>query len=61
MKCLKYKGYYIKKSNFDETELNKIKKDLKVKPKVIEFGNNDNDLSFKLYRITKKYIIYSIK
>ena len=57
MKCLKYKGYYIKKSELSEIELNKIKKDLKVKPKLIEFGNNDNDLSFKLYRTTKKYMI----
>ena len=59
MKCLKYKGYYIKKADLSEADLNKIKKDLKVKPKIIEFGNpnKDDDLSFKLYRTTKKYMI----
>ena len=39
MKCLKYKGYYIKKSTLSETEIKNIKKELKVKPKIIEFGN----------------------
>lgn len=58
MKCLKYKGYYIKKSELSETELNTIKKELKVKPKLIEFGKaNIDDLSFKLYKTTEKYII----
>ena len=58
MKCLKYKGYYIKKSLLSDEEIKKIKKELKVKPKIIEFGNKqtDND-TFKLYQTTKKYII----
>jgi superfamily II DNA or RNA helicase len=58
MKCLKYKGYYIKKSSLSETEIKNIKKELKVKPKIIEFGNTqNNDISYKLYQTTKKYII----
>jgi len=59
MKCLKYKGYYIKKTDLSESELNQIKKELKVKPKIVEFGNGDNnsDISFKLYKTTEKYII----
>lgn len=65
MKCLKYKGYYIKKKSLSEDELDNIKKDLKVKPKNIEFGVNQNDTSYKLYKFTKKYIIlpkyYGIK
>lgn len=65
MKCLKYKGYYIKKNLLTENELDKIKKDLKVKPKNIEFAVNQNDTSYKLYKFTKKYIIlpkyYGIK
>ena len=57
-KCLKYKGYYIKKSTLSEQELKNIKKELKVKPKLIEFGNADTqDTSYKLYQTTKKYII----
>ncbi len=58
MKCLKYKGYYIKKSDLTNEQLAKIKKDLKVKPKLLEFGNQENnDVSFKLYKFTKKYVI----
>ena len=58
MKCLKYKGYYIKKSSLSDEELKNIKKELKVKPKLIEFSkNNENDVSYKLYQTTKKYII----
>ena len=60
-KFIKYKGYYIKKSLITEQELKNIKKELKVKPKIIEFNknnNNDNDnLSYKLYVSTKKYLI----
>jgi superfamily II DNA or RNA helicase len=57
-KCLKYKGYYIKKSTLSEDELKNIKKELKVKPKLIEFGNaNTQDTSYKIYQTTKKYII----
>ncbi len=48
MKCLKYKGYYIKKSDLTNEQLAKIKKDLKVKPKLLEFGKQENnDTSFK--------------
>jgi superfamily II DNA or RNA helicase len=58
MKCLKYKGYYIKKSDLTNEQLVKIKKDLKVKPKLLEFGKAEaNDVSFKLYKFTKKYVI----
>ena len=58
MKCLKYKGYYIKKSDLSDEQLAKIKKDLKVKPKLLEFGNQENnEVSFKLYKFTKKYVI----
>jgi hypothetical protein len=58
MKCLKYKGYYIKKSSLTDEEIKNIKKELKVKPKLIEFSkNNENDTSYKLYQTTKKYII----
>lgn len=58
MKCLKYKGYYIKKSSLSEDDIKKIKKELKVKPKTINFGQQEtNDDSFKLYQTTKKYII----
>ena len=58
MKCLKYKGYYIKKSDLTDEQLNKIKKDLKVKPKLLEFGTQEtNNTSFKLYKFTKKYVI----
>jgi len=58
MKCLKYKGYYIKKSTLSDEEIKKIKKELKVKPKTLNFGQQDNtDDSFKLYQTTKKYII----
>ena len=34
MKCLKYKGYYIKKSDLSEEQINKIKKDLNWTPTV---------------------------
>ena len=67
MKCLKYKGYYIKKSELSDKELKKIKEELTVKPKVIEFGTKENgeDNTYKLYKLTKKYIIvpkyYGIK
>lgn len=58
MNCLKYKGYYIKKSSLSESEIKNIKKELKVKPKIIEFGNGQNDdISYKLYQTSKKYII----
>ena len=58
MKCLKYKGYYIKKDSLSELELKNIKKELKVKPKIIEFSNKEsNDISYKIYQTTKKYII----
>ena len=58
-KFLKYKGYYIKKSNISEAELKNIKKELKVKPKLIEFNTktNEDEHSFKLYKSTKKYMI----
>ena len=59
MKCLKYKGYYIKRKDLTIEQINKIKKDLKVKPKLIEFGatTDKSDTSYKLYKLTKKYII----
>jgi len=57
MKCLKYKGYYIKKSSLSEEQITKIKQDLKVKPKLIEFGEKTSDTSYKLYKSTKKYFI----
>jgi superfamily II DNA or RNA helicase len=66
MKCLKYKGYFIKRSTLSNEQLNKIKKDLKVKPTVLDFGAKEQtDKSYKLYKMTKKYIIvpkyYGIK
>ena len=58
MKCLKYKGYYIKKSSLSDEQIQKIKKDLKVKPKTLEFGNTETaDISYKVYKTTKKYFI----
>jgi superfamily II DNA or RNA helicase len=57
-RCLKYKGYYIKKTILGEEELKKIKKELKVKPRIIEFGTSKaENISYKLYQTTKKYII----
>lgn len=58
MGFLKYKGYYIKKSDITDEQINKIKKELKVKPKIINFSAKEtDDESYKVYKITKKFII----
>jgi len=58
MGFFKYKGYYIKKSDLTDEQLRKIKKELTVKPKTIDFGVKDTEnSSYKLYKITKKFII----
>ncbi len=58
MGFLKYKGYYISKSDISDEQLKKIKKDLKVKPKTMDFGAKETqEDSYKLYKITKKFII----
>jgi len=70
---IKNRGYYIEKSNYTEEEIRKIKDELTVIPKVLEFTNkavknntdiNDNinddendDKKYKLYVNTKKYLI----
>ncbi len=69
MKCLKYKGYYIKRSELSQDQISKLKDDLTVKPKLIEFGNtkdeNTDTSKYKIYKLTKKFIIvpkyYGIK
>ena len=65
MTFIKYKGYYIKKSKLTDTEMKKIKEELTVKPKLIQFAANTNDVEYKLYKSSKKYIIvpkyYGIK
>jgi len=58
MGFLKYKGYYIKKSDLTDDQLKKIKKELKVKPKTMDFGAKETeDDSYKVYKITKKFVI----
>ena len=58
MGFLKYKGYYIKKSDLTDDQLKKIKKELKVKPKTMDFGAKEtDDDSYKVYKITKKFVI----
>jgi superfamily II DNA or RNA helicase len=58
MGFLKYKGYYIKKSDINDEQLKKIKTELKVKPKSMDFSTKDkDDDSYKVYKITKKFII----
>ena len=65
MSFIKYKGYYIKKSKLSDTELKKIKTDLTVEPKTIQFAVETTDSKYKLYKSSKKYIIvpkyYGIK
>ena len=70
-KKIKRKGYYIKKKEITSDELENIKCELTVYPKLLDFTNkkdnenNNDDTSYKLYRQTKKYIIlpkyYGIK
>jgi superfamily II DNA or RNA helicase len=58
MGFLKYKGYYIKKSDLTEEQFKKIKKELKVKPKTMDFGAKETvDDTYKVYKITKKFVI----
>lgn len=57
MSFIKYKGYYIKKSKLSDVELKKIKNDLTVQPKTIQFGVETTDSKYKLYTSSKKYII----
>jgi superfamily II DNA or RNA helicase len=59
---IKYKGFYIEKNTLTESELRKIKDELTVEPKLLEFGNVNQeddieDNKYKLYTNTKKYII----
>jgi superfamily II DNA or RNA helicase len=59
---IKQKGYYIDKDTIDAKELQYIKDELTVEPKLLDFGpeNNeeeDEDNKYKLYTNTKKYII----
>jgi superfamily II DNA or RNA helicase len=63
LNCLiKHKGYYIEKETIPFSELQKIKDELTVEPKLLEFGpeneeENDMDNKYKLYTNTKKFII----
>ena len=66
---IKNKGYYIEKANYTEDDIKKIKEELTVMPKVLEFGakpaqdsndeefDPDADKKYKLYTNTKKYLI----
>lgn len=69
---IKNRGYYIEKFNFTEEDIVKIKEELTVVPKTVDFINkkisNDNEIEnidnvdednkkYKLYTNTKKYII----
>ena len=66
---IKNRGYYIEKTNYSEEEIKKIKEELTVMPKVLEFGakpaQDDEDIDidpnadkkYKLYTNTKKYLI----
>jgi superfamily II DNA or RNA helicase len=62
---IKNKGYYIEKELCSPAQIESIKKDLTVKPKIVDFGpsaNEENvdvedDGSYKLYISTKKYLI----
>ena len=60
---IKQKGFYIEKDTIDSEQLKKIKDELTVEPKLLDFGpendeNNDNEeQKYKLYTNTKKFII----
>ncbi len=60
---IKQKGFYIEKDTISSEELRKIKDELTVEPKLLDFGpeevNEDNaeEQKYKLYTNTKKFII----
>jgi len=59
---IKQKGYYIDKESIDSKELQSIKDELTVEPKLLDFGpeneeEDNEDNKYKLYTNTKKYII----
>ena len=66
---IKNRGYYIEKSKYTDDDIKKIKEELTVMPKVLEFGakpaQDDEDIDidpnadkkYKLYTNTKKYLI----
>jgi superfamily II DNA or RNA helicase len=64
---IKNKGYYIDKESCTSAQLESIKKELTVKPKIIDFGpakpdidiedEDEDDGSYKLYISTKSYLI----
>jgi len=62
---IKNKGYYIDKETCTASQIESIKKDLTVKPKIVDFGptntkndsDEEDDGSYKLYISTKKYLI----
>jgi superfamily II DNA or RNA helicase len=64
-KKLKKKGYYIKKNELTKDQIESIKNELIVQPKLLDFGETNDDKSYKLYRQTNKYLIvpkyYGIK
>lgn len=59
---IKHKGFYIEKESISDYELRKIKDELTVEPKLLEFGADNEegdteDNKYKLYTNTKKFII----
>ena len=59
---IKHKGFYIEKETISDSELRKIKDELTVEPKLLEFGPENEegeteDNKYKLYTNTKKFII----